>query len=193
MTKALVVFAHPCEESFAAALKGVVVGALTGRGWDVDLCDLYAEGFDPVMSAEERRGYHAVHTNQGPVQSHVDRLLAATALVLVHPVWNFGPPAILKGYYDRVFLPGITFRLEGGKVKPAMTHIRKLGVVTTYGASWLRATLAGDPPRRLVTRAFRHAAKPDRLLYMALYDMNRADQARRTGYLARVKHAMEQF
>ena len=72
-------------------------------------------------------------------------------------------------------------------------HIRKLGVVTTYGASWLRATLAGDPPKRLVTRAFRHAAKPDRLLYMALYDMNRADAARRAGYLARVEQGMRQF
>jgi NAD(P)H dehydrogenase (quinone) len=91
------------------------------------------------------------------------------------------------------FYPASRSGWRSGKVKPAMTHIRKLGVVTTYGASWLRATLAGDPPRRLVTRAFRHAAKPDRLLYMALYDMNRADQAKRAGYLARVKHAMEQF
>jgi len=193
MTRALVVYAHPCEESFAAALKSVVVGTLRRKGWDVDLCDLYAEGFDPVMTAEERRGYHAVPSNTRPVQAYVDRLMAASALVLVHPVWNFGPPAILKGFYDRVFVPGVTFRLEGGKVRPAMTHIRKLGVVTTYGASWLRATLAGDPPRRLVTRAFRHAAKPDRLLYMALYDMNRADQARRAGFLARVEHGMERF
>ena len=193
MTRALVVFAHPCEESFTAALKGVVVGTLQKRGWDVDLCDLSAEGFDPVMTAEERRGYHAVPSNALPVQGYVDSLLEASALVLVHPVWNFGPPAILKGCYDRVFVPGVTFRLEAGKVKPAMTHIRKLGVVTTYGASWLRATLAGDPPRRLVTRAFRHAAKPDGLLYMALYDMNRADQARRAGYLARVEQAMGSF
>lgn len=193
MTRALVVFAHPCEESFAAALKSAVVGSLQKRGWEVDLCNLYAEGFNPVMSAEERRGYHDVPTNTRPVQAYIDRLLAASALVLVHPVWNFGPPAILKGYYDRVFVPGITFPLEVGKVKPAMTHIRKLGVVTTYGDSWLRATLAGDPPKRLVTRAFRHAAKPDRLLYMALYDMNRADAAKRTGYIARVEHAMEQI
>ena len=120
-------------------------------------------------------------------------LLAASSLVLVHPGWNSGPPAILKGYCDRVFLAGIAFRLEDGKVKPAMTHIRKLGVVTTYGASWLRATLAAAPPRRLVTRAFRHAAQSDRLTCMALYGMNRAGQARCAGCLARVEHTMEQF
>ena len=102
-------------------------------------------------------------------------------------------PAILKGYCDRVFLAGIAFRLEDGKVKPAMTHIRKLGVVTTYGASWLRATLAAAPPRRLVTRAFRHAAQSDRLTCVALYGMNRAGQARCAGCLARVEHTMEQF
>lgn len=193
MTRALVVFAHPCAESFAAALKGAVVDTLERRGWDIDLCDLYAEGFDPVMRAAERRGYHSVPANTLPVQAHVNRLRAASALLLVHPVWNFGPPAILKGYYDRVFVPGVSFRLENGQVKPALTHIRKLGAVTTYGATWLRATLAGDPPRRVITRAFRQAAKPDKLLHMALYDMNRADQARRAGYLARVQRAMEQF
>ena len=193
MTKALVVFAHPCDDSFSATQKNVVVGTLQGRGWAVDLCDLYAENFDPVMSAEERRGYHTVPANTLPVQGYVDRLRAANALILVHPVWNYGPPAILKGWYDRVFVPGVSFALVDGRVKPAMTHIRKLGVVTTYGGTWWRTTLAGDPPRRLASRSFRYAAQPDKLIYMALYDMNRADQARRADYLARVQKAMEQF
>ncbi len=189
--RALVLYAHPCDDSFAAALRDRVTGALAARGWEVDLCDLYAEGFDPVLSAAERRGYHDVATNTLPVQAHVDRLRAAQALIFVNPVWNFGFPAILKGYTDRVFLPGITFRLENGRVRPAMTHIRKLAAVTTYGASWWRATLAGDPPRRVIARAFRHACQPDTFRYMALYDMNRADAARRAGYLARVQRAME--
>jgi NAD(P)H dehydrogenase (quinone) len=193
VTRALVLYAHPCDDSFAAALRDCVTGTLAARGWDVDLCDLYAEGFNPVMSAEERRGYHAVPANRAPVQDHVDRLLAAQALVFVHPVWNFGFPAILKGYTDRVFLPGITFSLQNGRVVPAMTHIRKLAAVTTYGASRLRATLAGDPPRRVIGRAFWHACKPDTYRYMALYDMNRADQARRADYIARVQRSMETF
>ncbi|MGL4237278.1 NAD(P)H-dependent oxidoreductase [Tabrizicola sp.] len=193
MTRALVIYAHPCNDSFAAALRDTVTGTLSTRGWKVDLCDLYAEKFDPVMSAEERRGYHDLTSNTRPVQTHVDRLRAAEALIFVHPVWNFGFPAILKGYTDRVFLPGISFRLDNGKVKPAMTHIRKLASVTTYGADRLRAFLAGDPPRRVVSRAFRHACQPDKFLYMALYDMNRADAARRADYLARVRSKMEHF
>jgi NAD(P)H dehydrogenase (quinone) len=192
-TRALVLYAHPCGDSFAAALRDTVTETLAKRGWEVDLCDLYAEGFDPVMGPEERRGYHDVASNQKPVQSHVDRLLAAQALIFVHPVWNFGFPAILKGYTDRVFLPGITFSLQNGKVRPAMTHVRKLATVTTYGANRLRAFLAGDPPRKVVSRAFRHACQPDTFLYMALYDMNRADQGQRADYLARVQRKMEHF
>jgi len=193
MTRALVLYAHPCADSYAAALRDAVTETLAARGWEVDLCDLYAEGFDPVLGDAERRGYHDTATNTAPVQRHVDRLRAATALIFVHPVWNFGFPAILKGYTDRVFLPGVTFRLEDGRVRPAMTHIRRLASVTTYGASRMRAILAGDPPRRVMGRAFWHACRPDRFRYLALYDMNRADAAQRAKFVAHVKRQMEQF
>lgn len=193
MTRALVLFAHPCAESFSAALHARTVATLRARGWEVDDCDLYAEGFDPVMPATERRGYHDTGTNTAPVQSHVDRLRAAEALVLVFPVWNFGFPAILKGYLDRVFLPGVSFRLEDGRVRPGLTRVRRLAAVATYGAARLRAVLAGDPPRRVVGRALRHVCRPDRLRYLALYDMNRATDVDRRRFLDRVGAAMERF
>ena len=63
MTRALVLFAHPCEESFAAGVHQVVVDTLMAKGWDVDNCDLNAEGFNPVLTAAERRGYHDVTTS----------------------------------------------------------------------------------------------------------------------------------
>jgi len=192
MTRALVLFAHPCPESLSAALHSRVVQTLTARGWDVDDCDLNAEGFQPVLTEAERRGYHDPD-NVAPVQSYVDRLRAAEALVMVFPVWNFGYPAILKGFLDRVFLPGVSFRLENGKVRPNLTHIRKLAAVTTYGGTRMRAMLVGDPPRRCVTRAVWHVCRPDRMRYLALYDMNRARDADRAKFLARVDREMKVF
>lgn len=191
MTRALVLFAHPCPESFSAALDAHVRAALEARGWEVDACDLNAEDFDPVLSCVERRGYHDSGANTAPVQRQVDRLRAAEALVMVFPVWNFGFPAILKGFLDRVLLPGVSFRLVDGQVRPALTNIRRLAAVTTYGGTRLRAALAGDPPRRVVTRAVRHACQPRRTRYLALYDMNRADAARRRAFLDRVGREME--
>jgi putative NADPH-quinone reductase len=193
MTRAMVLYAHPCGESFAAALHATVVERLRGRGWEVDDCDLYAEGFDPVLTAAERRGYHDTASNRAPVQAYVDRLRAAQALVLVFPVWNFGFPAILKGFFDRVFLPGVSFRLEEGRVRPHLTQVRRLAAVTTYGGTRLRAVLAGDPPRHVVCRAVWHVCRPERMRYLALYDMNRASAADRAAYLARVGAAMERL
>jgi len=89
MTRALVLFAHPCAESFSAALHGRVVETLTARGWEVDDCDLNAEGFQPVLTEAERRGYHDAG-NITLVQGYVDRLRAAQALVMVFPVWTAG-------------------------------------------------------------------------------------------------------
>jgi putative NADPH-quinone reductase len=191
--RALVLHAHPVPESFSAALCAEVVARLEGKGWDVDHCDLHAEGFNPVMSADERRGYHDLAGNTGAMRGYIDRLRAAQALVIVYPVWNYGYPAILKGFFDRVFLPGVAFRLVDGQAVANLTHLRKLAVVATYGGTRLRTWLAGDPPRRIATRALRFLCRPDRLRYLALYDMNRATDADRAAFLARVGDEMERL
>jgi putative NADPH-quinone reductase len=193
VSRALVLFAHPCPESFSAALHGTVVQRLDKAGWDVDDCDLNAEGFNPVLTEAERRGYHEEPANIGPVADYVARLRAADALVMVFPVWNFGYPAILKGFLDRVFLPGVSFKLVDGKVRPNLTHIRRLAAVTTYGGTRMRALLAGDPPRKCVTRAVWHVCRPGKMRYLALYDMNRASDATRDAFLDRVGREMEAF
>ncbi len=189
--KALVLYAHPCGESFAAALHERVTDTLRGRGWSVDDCDLYREAFDPVLSSGERRGYHDVPSNAASVGGYVERLRAAEALVLCFPVWNFGYPAILKGFFDRVFLPGVSFRLEDGMVRPNLTNVRRLAAVTTYGGTRMRAILAGDPPRHVVRRALWQMTRPERMRYLALYDMNRANDATRRRFLDRVGAEME--
>lgn len=193
MKRVLVLFAHPCEESFSAALHRTVVETLKAKGWDVDDCDLNEEGFQPVLTAAERRAYHDVGSNTEPVRAYVDRLAAAQALVLVFPVWNFGFPAILKGFFDRVFLPGVSFRLEDGLVKPNLTHIRKLAAITTYGGTRMRALFAGDPPRHVVKRAIWHVCRPQKMRYLALYDMNRVTEAQRVRFLEDVRSEMERF
>lgn len=193
MPRALVLFAHPCPESFSAALHDAVLENLSPR-WEIDDFDLNAEGFAPVLTEAERRGYHEEPANIDPVREYVERVQAADALVLVFPVWNFGFPAILKGFFDRVFLPGVSFKLVDGKVRPNLQNIRKLAAVTTYGGSRLRAFLAGDPPRCCVTRHLRYVChRQARPKYMALYDMNRATDADRGAFLRRVSSEMTAF
>ena len=191
MSRAMVLYAHPCPESFNAAVHDTVVETLEANGWEVDDCDLNAEGFLPVLTELERRGYHEEPANLEPVKPYVDRLFAAQALIMVFPVWNFGYPAILKGFLDRVFLPGVSFKLVDGRVRPNLTHIRKLVACTTYGGTRWRAFMAGDPPRKCVTRAVWHVCRPEKMRYLALYDMNRNTPETRAAHLARVRREME--
>lgn len=186
--RVLVLYCHPDPESYGAALHAAVVRGLTASGHAVDDCDLYAEGFEPVLSRQERLGYHDLARNTHPVADHVGRLRAAEALVLVFPVWNFGFPALLKGYFDRVFLPGVSFGLVDGRTQGILSNIRRIGVVTTYGATWMRATLMGNPPRKFCTRTLRAVTGFNAsVTYRAHYDMNRSTPATRSAFLSRVE------
>jgi NAD(P)H dehydrogenase (quinone) len=185
----LVLFAHPLETSFGAALHAKTVETLRARGHQIDDCDLNAEGFDPVMTRRDRFEYYDVNVNRQRVAPYVDRLLAAEALVFSFPVWNMGFPAILKGFVDKVFLPGVSFVIkDDGDYVPRLHNIRRLGVVCTYGGSRFKTFLAGDPPRRFLKRSMRfNCARAARCDYLALYDMDHTRPERRAAFLSRVE------
>ncbi|WP_274628466.1 NAD(P)H-dependent oxidoreductase [Arvimicrobium flavum] len=190
----LVLFAHPVETSFNASLHRMIIDRLTAAGHTVDDCDLYAEDFDPRLTRAERLNYQDVGNNVEPVRGYVERLQRAEGLVLCYPVWNYGYPAILKGFFDRVFLPGVTFKLVDGKAWPSLHNIRRVEAVTSYGGSRLRAMLMGDPPRKLVKRLMRSTVKPGAPVgFSAHYSMNLSTAASREAFKAKVAARMDRF
>lgn len=192
--KILVLYAHPVETSFNAGLHRLIVERLTARGHVVDDLDLYAEDFDPRLSRAERLAYQDARSPSDPVAPYVRRLLDAEALVLCFPVWNYGFPAILKGFFDRVFLPDVSFRMVDGKATPSLHNIRKVIAVTTYGGSRFRAVLMGNPPKKLVNRVLRLTVKPGApVSYLAHYSMNLSTPASREKYMAKVAACMDAF
>ena len=190
----LVLYAHPVETSFNAALHSLIVERLTAKGHTVDDCDLYAEDFDPRLSRTERLAYHDLDRNADGVRAYVERLRRANALVLSFPVWNYGYPAILKGFFDRVFLPGVSFEMIDGKAQPSLHNITKVATVTTYGGDRLRAWLMGDPPRKLVSRLLRATVKPGAPVdYLAHYSMNLSTDKSRAAFINKVAARMDAF
>lgn len=189
--KVLLLFSHPVESSFGAAVHEAARTALVAAGHEVDDCDLYAEGFDPVLSRRDRLTYHSHPENIERVADHCRRLDQAEALVIVTPIWNFGYPAILKGYFDRVWLPGVSFDLVEGKVQSRLHHIRKVVACFTYGSTAMLAFLSGNPPRKIVKRVIRAQIHPrGSCRFLPLYDMNRNSQEVRARYLKTVAGAM---
>jgi putative NADPH-quinone reductase len=190
----LVLHAHPVETSFNAGLHRMIVERLTAAGHTIDDCDLYAEDFDPRLTRQERLDYHNQRSASDPVAPYVERLLRADALVLSYPVWNYGFPAILKGFFDRVFLPGVSFKLVDGKVQPSLHNIKKVAAVTTYGGSRFRAILMGDPPRKLIRRMLHAIVKPGApVTYLAHYSMNLSTDETRKSFLAKAAAGMDAF
>ena len=191
----LYLYCHPLEESFHHAILEASRGALVRAGHDVDLADLYEEGFDPVLSADGRRRYHDPARNREGVDEYVRRLKAADALVLQFPTWVFGPPAMLKGWLEKVLIPGVAFDLtDPANVKPLLGNIRAVAGISTYGRPRWNAILVGDPPRKIVTRYLpRFSDRRMKIAYHALYHMNVADDARRKGFISRVAKAMAEF
>ena len=190
----LVVHAHPVAASFNASLFRMTIDRLSKAGHDVDVIDLYRDDFNPVLSEAERENYHDIETNRTPVADYVERLLRAEALVLVYPVWNYGFPAILKGWLDRVFLPGVSFGLIDGKVRPTLHNIRKILVLTSYGGSRFRSWLMGDPPRKIANRMLRATVKPGATVsYLAHYEMNLSTPKTRQAFMARVEAALDKM
>ncbi|HBF28953.1 NAD(P)H-dependent oxidoreductase [Rhizobium sp.] len=192
--RVLVLHSHPVTESYGRALYNQTVESLTKAGHEVDGCNLYDEGFDPVLTAHDRRVYHEYPENTALVKPYVERLKAAEGLVIVTPVWNFGFPAMLKGYFDRVWLMGVSFDLEDGKLTPTLRHIRKMAAVLTYGATPMRAFLAGNPPKKIINRVIRVQIKIGApVKFMAHYDMNNCTEQTRAAFMDKVRREMERF
>lgn len=192
--RVLVLHSHPVAESYGRALYHLTVESLAKAGHEVDGCNLYDERFDPILSAHDRQIYHDYPENTRAVSSYVERLNAAEGLVIVTPVWNFGFPAMLKGYFDRVWLPGVSFALEDGKLTPTLRHIRKLAAVLTYGATPMRAFLAGNPPKKTIKRVIRAQIKIGApVKFMAHYDMNNCTEETRAAFMNKVRREMERF
>jgi putative NADPH-quinone reductase len=172
----LVVYAHPDPDSFCAHVFDRVVATLTARGHSLDVIDLYAAAFDPAFNVEDLSA-HDNHTQPtGVVAEHVARLRRARVVVFVYPTWYGGPPAMLKGWIDRVFTPGVPLR-----------NIRRLVVVTTHGSSKVVNAIGGEPGKRMIFRTLRVLCHPlARSRWIALYDTDRATDGDRAAFLTEV-------
>lgn len=194
--RCLVVYCHPCPESFTAAVRDRVLSSLGAGGHEVRLRDLYAEGFDPVMSADERRGYHDAGSNELPVADHLADLRWCEALVFVYPTWWYGPPAMLKGWLDRVWIPHATFAMpeKGKPIGAVLTNIRLIAAVSTLGSPKWWWLFMGEPGRRILLRGLRPlVSRRCRTLWLALHRMDSAPEAERARHLARVGQVFDRL
>jgi NAD(P)H dehydrogenase (quinone) len=138
--KHAVILAHPKSDSLTAAVAGVYVEAARDAGCHVILRDLYRIGFDPCLRPDEMPGPHGCIFGQDVIDER-SRLADVDVFAFIYPLWFNAPPAILKGYVDRVFQAGFGFAHVGGAAEPLLEG-KKLISFSLSGApeAWVRDT-----------------------------------------------------
>lgn len=195
--RALVVYSHPKEGSFNAAVRDTVLDKLREAGAEVRLIDLYKRGFDPRLTGSELELYEDTTINTAGVAEDVADLQWCDTLIFVYPTWWYGLPAMLKGWLDRVLVPGVAFEMpdaEHPDIRPGLTNVTRLGVFTTCGASWWLTRLVGAPGKRTLMRGLRFiCAKHCKTTYAAHHLMDSSTDDSRAAHLRKVARRMDRF
>lgn len=192
-SNAVLVSAHPCSDSYTSAIAAVAQRGLETSGHHVTHLDLYALDFTTAMTKAEHAAYRAqTPAPDAMVREHGEIVRNAQLLVFVYPTWWGGPPAVLKGWLERVLVPGVGFTFdESGDVRPGLTNVHRIVGISTYGSPWTYIKLVNDNGRRMLMRALRMVCgRRTGTTWLGLYSVDTTGANERAAFLDRVEHAM---
>ncbi|WP_419904879.1 NAD(P)H-dependent oxidoreductase [Kiloniella sp.] len=187
----LVVVAHPLQNSLCRHLAEESIMHMKARGHDVTVKNLYDEAFDPRLTEKERSSYYQAEFQSRDLEKDLAQLREAEILVLVFPTWWFGFPAILKGWFDRVWAPGHAYDhspdLKG--IIPRLDRLQEVKVITTLGSPWwVDWFILRRPVRRILKLAILGTcAKNCRFKMLSLYASESLTQTKIEKFVARIK------
>lgn len=159
--KTVIIFDHPYtatagdnvphHRSFLAALLKAVMTQQRQENNDVDLIDLHADGFNPVMSATDLTNWRRGQSTDPMVADYQQRLLAADHIIFMFPVWWEVMPAMTKGFLDKVYAKGQLYQADTMKTK--LTKQPRIDIVTTMSTpNWIYRLIFGAPLAKLLFR-----------------------------------------
>ena len=187
--KTLVVYVHPVEGSFTSRVRDAIMQHLPTHHHEIRLRDLYAENFDPFLSANERTLHHTPPTTRPELARDVEDLRWCEAIVFIYPTWWSGLPAMLKGWIDRTWMNEVAWALPLGAntIRPRLTNIKRLVAVTTHGSSKFVNALQGEPGKRTISRSIRLMCNRwCRARWIALYGLDKSALEDRQKHLATI-------
>ena len=127
-----IIIDHPWEKSFNHSVLGAFTDGINPKHHEIDILDLNKEKFNPILTENELALYSQGKYLDPKVKEYQDRLMQADYLVLIFPIWWLIMPAALKGWMDKVLLPGFAFTKDQVP-KPSLGHIQGATIFTTTG------------------------------------------------------------
>ncbi len=191
--KHLVVYCHPDPKSFCHAILEKVVDTLRGKGHEVRIKELYADGFDPILKGSDFAAFQAGKTPPD-IKAEQDHILWAETMTVIHPVWWTSMPAMLKGYIDRVFSLGFAYAF-GPDGPKGLLGGRKVVIFSTQGADKAEYDAGGmtDAMKKASDVAIYSFSGMEVLEHRFFGGVPSVDDATRRRYLSEVKEVMSRL
>lgn len=143
--KTLVIYTHPYDGSFNNHIFNTVKETRLSQGNEVDVIDLYADNFDGIMRGDDLRLFSKGEYFDTKAEDYMNRLKAADEVIFIFPVWWYGAPAMLKGFFDKVLLKGHTYTQDENKNIKGLLNVSKSAVLTTANITKEIMSYVGDP------------------------------------------------
>lgn len=185
------VVAHPLDNSLCKFLAQKSVEHLESKGYQVTVKDLYREEFNPVLKTSERKSYYGPQFDSEALGQDLAQLKNAQSLVILFPTWWFGFPAILKGWFDRVWAPGYAYQhaADSGPIAPKLTHLKEVKVITTLGSPWwVDFFILRRPVRRILKTALvGTCTKNCSFTMLSLYSSEKLTQSKVENFVRKIE------
>ena len=192
----LIVSCHPLKDSLCHHLVGRVATGLEAAGVAYEHLDLYERGFGAALTAAERASYFG-EFDGSDTSAETAQLRRAETLILVFPTWWFGMPALLKGWFDRVWAPGVAFDsvIETGAITPALGNLKSCLAITTMTSPWkIDRLFLRQPVKRVLKGAILKGCAPQASFEMlSLYGVAALDEARLEAFCRKIDRAVAQI
>lgn len=186
----VLIVVDPIRDDFVRQIADAARDGLDASGHEVDLVDLVAERFAPVMSADDRRAYYTDDPLVCPQAAASAALVRrADGLVFVYPTTLSTVTPGIKGWIERTLVPGVAFTMgERSGVQRGLSNIRRLVGIATYDDSRWDVLRHGDNGQRLIRRNVRLCGGVHtRSRWTGMYDVGRASDDERRAFRTRVE------
>jgi len=181
----LIIFAHPNEESFCSAIKKKLVEGLEENKNDVRIHDLYYSNFNPSLSKIELIGDPKTLADYKTILNYQQDINWANVIIIIHPAWWYGVPAILKGYFDRVLAEGFAFTYEDDTPDPKLLNKKGILIQTFDATEEMEKELFSEVTSKSVFYTWKYCGIVD-WQHKAMFRVNYVSQEQRIKWLEEI-------
>lgn len=194
--RCLIITAHPLDRSLCQEFAREAIDTLMTAKHECRHVDLYRSGFFPALTKVERASYYSDFATT-ELTKEIEDLLWAETILLIFPTWWFGPPAILKGWFDRVWAPGVAYdhAIDLGAIRPRLHQLRRVVAITTLGSPWWVDWLVlRRPVRRVLKTAILKTCAPHAsLTFLSFYKTERWPSHRMDAAIACIRSVLQRL